>query len=60
MIKLLLVEDNEINLDMIQRRLRKKFEMVVARNGLEAGRKGQDRFAPDHSDGPRLAGYRWS
>ena len=36
MIKLLLVEDNEINLDMIQRRLRKKFEIVVARTGTEA------------------------
>lgn len=36
MIKLLLVEDNEINLDMIQRRLRKKFDIVVAKTGLEA------------------------
>lgn len=36
MIKLLLVEDNEINLDMIQRRLRKKFDIVVAKTGLDA------------------------
>jgi CheY-like chemotaxis protein len=40
-IKLLLVEDNEINLDMIQRRLRKKFEIVVAKNGLEAVAKAK-------------------
>ncbi len=36
MLKLLLVEDNEINLDMLTRRLRKKFDLVVARSGLEA------------------------
>lgn len=36
MLKLLLVEDNEINLDMICRRLRKKFELTIARSGLEA------------------------
>jgi len=35
-IKLLLVEDNDINLDMIQRRLRKKFDIVVAKNGMDA------------------------
>jgi CheY-like chemotaxis protein len=40
-IKLLLVEDNEINLDMIQRRLRKKFEIVVARTGTEAVEKAR-------------------
>jgi two-component system, cell cycle response regulator DivK len=34
--KLLLVEDNDINLDMIQRRLRKKFDIVVAKNGMDA------------------------
>jgi CheY-like chemotaxis protein len=32
----LLVEDNDINLDMIQRRLRKKFDIIVAKTGLEA------------------------
>ena len=36
MLKLLLVEDNEINLDMIVRRLRKRFEIAVARSGQEA------------------------
>ena len=36
MIKLLLVEDNDINLDMIQRRLRKKFDIIVAKNGMDA------------------------
>jgi CheY-like chemotaxis protein len=35
-IKLLLVEDNDINLDMIQRRLRKKFDIIVAKNGMDA------------------------
>jgi CheY-like chemotaxis protein len=34
--KLLLVEDNDINLDMIQRRLRKKFDIIVAKNGMDA------------------------
>lgn len=41
MLKLLLVEDNEINLDMICRRLRKKFELTIARNGLEALEKAR-------------------
>ena len=36
MVKVLLVEDNEINLDMICRRLRRKFDLVVARSGTEA------------------------
>ena len=40
-LKLLLVEDNEINLDMIVRRLRKKFELIVARNGNEALEKAR-------------------
>ena len=31
MVKLLLVEDNEINLDMITRRLKKRFEIAIAR-----------------------------
>jgi len=35
-VKLLLVEDNEINLDMITRRLKKRFEIVIARTGAEA------------------------
>jgi two-component system, cell cycle response regulator DivK len=35
-VKLLLVEDNDINLDMIQRRLRKKFDIIVAKNGMDA------------------------
>jgi CheY-like chemotaxis protein len=35
-LKILLVEDNEINLDMIVRRLRKRFEIAVARSGAEA------------------------
>ena len=47
MIKLLLVEDNEINLDMIQRRLRKKFDIIVARTGLEAVEKAK-------SDSPQI------
>jgi len=46
-IKLLLVEDNEINLDMIQRRLRKKFDIIVARTGLEAVEKAK-------SDSPQI------
>ena len=41
MLKLLIVEDNEINLDMIVRRLRKKFDLVVARNAVEALEKAQ-------------------
>lgn len=36
MVKLLLVEDNEINLDMITRRLKKRFDIVIARSGAEA------------------------
>jgi CheY-like chemotaxis protein len=40
-LKLLLVEDNEINLDMIVRRLRKKFELIVARTGAEALEKAR-------------------
>ncbi len=37
MIKILLVEDNEMNRDMLSRRLiRKGFELVIAVNGLEA------------------------
>jgi CheY-like chemotaxis protein len=40
-LKLLLVEDNEINLDMIVRRLKKKFELVVARTGTEAIEKAR-------------------
>ena len=47
MVKLLLVEDNEINLDMIQRRLRKKFDIIVARTGLEAVEKAK-------SDSPEI------
>jgi CheY-like chemotaxis protein len=35
-LKLLLVEDNEINRDMIVRRLRKRFEIAVACTGEEA------------------------
>ncbi|MCK5716982.1 MAG: response regulator [Thiomargarita sp.] len=34
--KILLVEDNELNLDMLTRRLKRKgFEMVIAQNGEE-------------------------
>jgi CheY-like chemotaxis protein len=40
-LKLLLVEDNEINLDMIVRRLKKKFNLAVARSGLEALEKAK-------------------
>jgi CheY-like chemotaxis protein len=40
-LKLLIVEDNEINLDMIVRRLRKKFDLVVARSALEALEKAR-------------------
>jgi CheY-like chemotaxis protein len=40
-LKLLLVEDNEINLDMIVRRLRKKFAVAVARTGTEALEKAR-------------------
>ncbi len=36
MVKILLVEDNEMNRDMLSRRLmRKKFEVVIAVDGLE-------------------------
>ncbi|MCH2048325.1 MAG: response regulator [Trichodesmium sp. ALOHA_ZT_67] len=36
MVKILLVEDNEMNRDMLSRRLiRKKFEVVIAINGVE-------------------------
>ena len=36
-LKILVVEDNELNLDMISKRLmRKGFEIVAARNGKEA------------------------
>ena len=41
MLKLLIVEDNEINLDMIVRRLRKKFELIVARSAVEALEKAR-------------------
>jgi CheY-like chemotaxis protein len=40
-VKLLLVEDNEINLDMITRRLKKRFEIVIARTGAEAVAKAK-------------------
>jgi two-component system, cell cycle response regulator DivK len=40
-LKLLIVEDNEISLDMIVRRLRKKFDLVVARTALEALEKAR-------------------
>jgi CheY-like chemotaxis protein len=40
-IKLLLVEDNEINADMMARRLKRKFEVIVAATGLEALDKAQ-------------------
>ena len=37
MVKVLVVEDNEINQDLIKRRLiRKKFEVFIASDGLEA------------------------
>lgn len=41
MLKLLIVEDNEINLDMIVRRLRKKFDLIVARSAIEALEKAR-------------------
>lgn len=41
MLKLLVVEDNEINLDMIVRRLRKEFDLIVARSGAEALEKAR-------------------
>ena len=41
MLKLLLVEDNEINLDMIVRRLRKRFDIAIARSGTEAVAKAK-------------------
>jgi CheY-like chemotaxis protein len=40
-LKLLVVEDNDINLDMIVRRLKKKFDLAVARSGLEAVEKAR-------------------
>jgi len=40
-VKLLLVEDNEINLDMITRRLKKRFDIVIARTGAEAVAKAK-------------------
>jgi CheY-like chemotaxis protein len=40
-LKLLIVEDNEINLDMIVRRLRKKFDLIVARSAIEALEKAR-------------------
>jgi two-component system cell cycle response regulator DivK len=40
-LKLLIVEDNEINLDMIVRRLRKKFDLIVARSAVEALEKAR-------------------
>lgn len=42
MLKLLIVEDNEINLDMIVRRLRKRFDLVIARTGAEALEKARN------------------
>jgi CheY-like chemotaxis protein len=45
-LKLLIVEDNEINLDMIVRRLRKKFDIIVARSGAEALETARSR-SPD-------------
>ena len=41
--KLLLVEDNEMNRDMLSRRLiRKGYEIAMAQDGLEAIEKAQD------------------
>jgi two-component system response regulator len=40
MVKVLLVEDNEMNIDMLARRLKKRgYEVVVAVNGTEAVEK---------------------
>jgi CheY-like chemotaxis protein len=47
MAKILLVEDNELNMDMLVRRLRRKsFEVVVAADGGEACTKAEAE-APD-------------
>src|SRR5271156_3318924 len=47
MAKVLVVDDNEINLDLVQRRLSKRgFEVVVARNGVE-GIAAAKRDVPD-------------
>ncbi len=41
--KILLVEDNEMNVDMLSRRLRKRnFDVVVAVNGMEALSKARE------------------
>ena len=57
-LKLLLVEDNEINLDMIVRRLRKKFDLIVARTGAEALEKARTDAPAVDPHGPRPAGHR--
>jgi CheY-like chemotaxis protein len=47
MAKILLVEDNDMNLDMLSRRLqRRKFEVVAARDGQE----GIDKAASERPD----------
>jgi two-component system cell cycle response regulator DivK len=47
MFKILLVEDNEMNRDMLTRRLQRKgYEVVIAADGKEAVRKAQSQ-TPD-------------
>ena len=47
MAKILVVEDNELNIDMLERRLKKRgYEVVVAVNGADACEKAQSEL-PD-------------
>ena len=57
MSKILLVEDNEMNRDMLSRRLIKKgFELVMAMDGEQAARDGPLRSPRPHPYGYQLTG----
>ena len=59
MAKILLVEDNEMNRDMLSRRLMRRGYEVVDRDGRPAGRRHGGARAPgSHPDGHEPAGDR--
>ena len=59
MAKILLVEDNEMNRDMLGRRLQRRgYEVVIAVDGAEGVAKAQTEAARSDFDGHELAGHR--
>ena len=57
--KILLVEDNEMNRDMLSRRLeRKGYEVVIAVDGAQGVGHGRERDARPDPDGHEPAGPR--